>query len=207
MIPDFRGADNISTILERFLPAAYQIMFEYELVYESQPAQQITELELYIWSAEGKWQDPWTDGTCEQLDRGTWYVKLGAASRSRIDITVGCDDPQSPIWAGMLVRALNGQDGPSRALRSFVRAGNQAGEWTDLEAYRLCKINRSSIFAGSLHLRKCDTRAGSIYIGPRKLPKKAQGEFLAYKAYKLRAATRKISNEFVEWKRDGPSQG
>lgn len=200
MIPDFRNADDIETILTRFVPAAYQIMFEHELVYENQPVRQITELELYVWSTGGKWQDPWTDGSCAQLNRGTWYVKLGAANRSRIDITAGYDDPQSLIWAGMLVRALNGQDGPSRALRSLVRPGNQPGEWTDLEAYRLCKINQTSIFDGPLHLRKCNTKAGSIYVGPRKLPENAKEDYLTYKVHKLRAATSKISNEFVEWK-------
>ncbi len=203
MIPDFRDADDADTILARFMPAAYQIMFEHELIYENQPAQQITELELYVWSAGGKWQDPWTDSTCEQLSRGTWYVNLTAANRSRIDITAGHDDPLSPIWAGMLVRALNGQDGPSRTLKSLVRSSNQTGEWTDLEAYRLCKINQSSIFDSPLRLRKCDARVGSIYYGPRKLPEKAPGNYPTYKDYKnckLRAATRKISNEFVEWK-------
>lgn len=200
MIPDFRNADDIATILVRFVPAAYQIMFECELVYENQPAQQITELELYLWNTGGQWQDPWTDGSCEQLGRGTWYVKLGATNRSRIDITAGYDGAQSPIWAGMLLRALNGHDGPSRTLRSFVRPGSEAGEWTDLEAYRLCKINQSSIHDGPLKLRKCATKAGSIYVGPRVLPKNAQGDFLRYRGYKLRAATKKISDEFVEWK-------
>jgi hypothetical protein len=203
MIPDFRDANDIDTVLARFLPAAHHIMLEHELVYESQPARQISELELYLWSAQGLWKDPWTDGTCEQLDRGTWYVKVGAINRSRIDITAGRDDPQSPIWAGMLVRALNDQDGPSRALRSLVRSANESsGEWTDLEAYRLCKINRTSIHDGLLQLRKCAPKFGRIYFGPRVLPPNSQGELLTYRRYKLRAAIRKISDDFVEWNKN-----
>jgi hypothetical protein len=158
----------------------------------------------YLWSTQGQWKDPWTDGACEQLNRGTWYVKLGAINRSRIDITAGHDDPQSPIWAGMLVRALNDQAGPSLALRSLVRPVNgSSGEWTDLEAYRLCKINGTSIYENPLQLRKCARRAGKIYFGPRVLARKPQGEKLAYSGYKLRAATRKVSNEFEEWKVSG----
>jgi hypothetical protein len=200
MIPDFQDANDIDSVLARFLPAAHKIMLGHELVYEDQPARQISELELYVWSAQGPWKDPWTDGSCEQLERATWYVKIGAVSRSRIDITAGRDDPQSPIWAGMLVRALIGQDGPSRALRSLVRPANgPSGEWTDLEAYRLCKINRTSIHKGPLQLRKCVEKSGSIYFGPRVLPANSKGEFSAYGRYTLRAAIRNIPG-FVEWK-------
>ena len=154
-------------------------MLEHELVYESQPAGEIAKLELYLWDAQGPWKDPWTDGACEQLGRGTWYTNIGAVNWSRIDITAGNDDPQSPIWASMLVRALNNQRGPSLALKSLIRRVNQSSaEWTDLEAYRLCKINRSSVRGASLQLRKVAFRPASIYFGPRKLPTKSQGEYL-----------------------------
>jgi hypothetical protein len=202
MIPDLRNANDLESILAQFLPAADLIMREHDLVYEAGPPRQITELELYLWNTQGSWKDPWTDGACEQLNRGTWYVKTGAINRSRIDITAGNDDPQCPIWAGMLIRALSDQIGPSRALKSLVRSATPSSDdWTDLEAYRLCKINRSSIYDGPLQLRKCVRRQGTIYFGPRVFPKKtSQPEYLSYCGYKLRAATQKISEDFTEWR-------
>jgi len=180
-------------------------MLEYDLVYEDHPPRQITELELYLWSAHGLWKDPWTDGVCEQLGRGTWYVKLGAIKRSRIDITAGHADPQCVIWAGMLVRALRDQNGPALTLRSLVRPATDSwDEWTDMEAYRLCKINRSSIHEGPLQLQqlpKGARRSGNVYYGSRvlKVDKKTDEERLEYSKYKLRAATEK-KDDFEEWK-------
>jgi hypothetical protein len=46
LLPDFRDANDLDTILARFLPAADLIMLEHELVYGDQPPRQMAELEL-----------------------------------------------------------------------------------------------------------------------------------------------------------------
>ena len=134
MIPGFRGIENFEIgqvrfdeIQHRFFRAARTITFDYYLVFHqfSEPQiMQITSLELYLYCAG--WQDPNTDRDPEQLHSGTWYVarKGNDASASRIDITAGCRCEN--IYCGLLIRGIDGVDGPGKAIRRIVRGKREA---------------------------------------------------------------------------------
>lgn len=154
MIPDFRSATSYEQIRALFFDSARTIMLDHDLVFglPEQRRMRITSLELYLHSKD--WPDPNCDRSCEQLRTGTWYVKRNGldANRSRIDIT--CGDSARNIYGGLLVRALNGVDGPGKALKRIVRGQvPSSSEWSDEEIEKLNKeINGKPIFGGCLRL-------------------------------------------------------
>ncbi|MDI2073058.1 hypothetical protein [Bradyrhizobium sp. Mp27] len=117
MIPDFEGADDIQSILERFIPAARTIMLEHRLAYEGQEWS-ITALELYLWTGRA-WCDPCTDRKSGQARHGAWYVNRGPnPNHGRIDIAAGNG---REIFAGFLIRELDRKDGSAVALQKIIR--------------------------------------------------------------------------------------
>jgi hypothetical protein len=88
MIPDFQGADDIRSILERLIPSARELMLEHRLVY-GQQEWAITAIELYLWTGNS-WCDPCTDRKSGQEQFGKWYVNRGCnPNHGRIDIAAG----------------------------------------------------------------------------------------------------------------------
>jgi hypothetical protein len=120
----------------------------------------ITALELFLHCAA--WRDPNTDKDFEQLTRSTWYVFPAGRYIERIDITAGCNCED--IYCGLLLRAIEGANGPRLALRKMVRGDTQLPaphdwSWTPEEIKIIERIRGSNIFS-----------SGPLRLIPRKEP-------------------------------------
>jgi hypothetical protein len=201
MIPDFAGANDIATILERFVPAARTIMLEHRLAYE-ELEWRITALELYLWTG-GAWCDPCVDRKPGQAKHGTWYLNPGRnPNHGRIDIAAGNG---SGIFAGFLLRELDGRDGSSIALQKIIRGRfdkrNDYDRWTPEELNKIASIDGTSVADGPLRFERAEPKSSDVWIGPRvfytKNPKKK-----AYLHYPLRVATwptEKLKTRMTKW--------
>ena len=144
VIADFTGVKDFGDIQKRFFKVARSIMFDHKVTY-GQKCFKITSLELYLKLHKQReiWCDPTTDkdaGAEEQFNQATWYVrqKKGPAFW-RIDITAGCK--LSGIQAGMLIRQLNRDGGPAKAIHAIVRGDFGRHSWTQEERERIQEIH------------------------------------------------------------------
>jgi hypothetical protein len=207
MIPNFEGADDIQSILLRFIPAAKEIMFDHRLAYG--PLKwSITAVELYLWTG-GTWCDPCADRKPGQARHGTWYVNRGRnPNHGRIDIAAGNG---RGIFAGLLIRELDRKDGSAIALQKIIRGQfdkrNDHDRWTPEELDRIATIDGTDVTAGPLRLERAEPNSSEIWVGPRifytKDPKKK-----AYLRYPLRVAvwpTEKLKTQMKKWNDSLPS--
>jgi hypothetical protein len=178
VLPNFEGVLNFGDIQSRFIKAARWILSTCDLVH-GENRWQITALELYLYT--DKWRDPTTHGLDEQLNSGTWYVHdngTRAPNYSGIDIT--CGSRRVGIHAGLLVRELARSDGSARAFHTIVRGNysfRRRDTWSPEEKIKIGAIHQTGVFSGPLRLERCPSRQGSLWIGPRKLPRKVPDEF------------------------------
>ena len=180
VVPDFNGVTNFADIQSRFIKAARSIMFEHKLVFGSKRFE-ISSLELYLklHNQPHIWWDPATDkgvGAEEQFNRATWYVRQKKGPRyQRIDITAGCR--LSGIQAGLLIRALNRDDGPAKALHAIIRDHFSPHRWNSKEQERIEEIHGKGIDGANgsplKMLRRKTPLQGSYYTGIRiNIPKR-----------------------------------
>jgi hypothetical protein len=196
LIPSFEGAKDLESAMLRFATAARSIMLQHELHFGGR-SWQITALELYLFTKGSEvWRDPFTHGRDEQLNSGTWYVHDDgdrAPNYSGIDITAG--SRQGGIYAGLLIRELDQNDGSAKALQTIIRGEflpKRAGNvWSPEEKEILSTIHRGSVFSSPLRLvpRALPRPAEPLWCGPRwgLNPKTADAEKFA--SAPLRLAT------------------
>lgn len=201
MIPDFCGADDIRSILERFIPSARKIMLEHRLVY-GQHEWSITAVELYLWTGNA-WCDPCTDKKPGQAKFGTWYVNRGRnPNHGRIDIAAG---NESGLFAGLLIRELDQKDGSAIALQKIIRGRfdkrNDYDRWTSEELEKIASIDGTGVTTGPLKLVARESNSSDIWIGPRIFYTKDSNK-KAYLQYPLRVATwptEKLKTRMKRW--------
>jgi hypothetical protein len=119
------------------------------------------------------WRDPFAHQSDEQQNSGSWYVHddgRRAPSYSGIDITAG--SRSLGIYAGLLIRELDRNDGSARALQTIVRgefsSERKGNVWSSAEKSAISSIHQSSVFSGPLKLvRRAEPREGELWIGPR----------------------------------------
>jgi hypothetical protein len=174
LIPNFEGVESIEDVKRRFAAAARSIMLEHDLLYGGH-TWQITALELYLFTSQSEvWRDVFTHQQDEQLNSGSWYVHDNGSrppNYSGIDITAG--SRRSGIFAGLLIRELNQEDGSGKVLQtiirgkySFMRKGNV---WSIEEKNVLSGIHRGSVLSSPLRLvaRPSVRQNVSLWCGPR----------------------------------------
>jgi hypothetical protein len=201
MIPNFEGADDLNTILARFLPAAKRIMLEHKLALGDRQWF-ITALELYLWTG-GKWCDPCTDRKPGQAGHGTWYVNRGKnPNHGRIDIAAG---NKRGMYAGLLIRELDQRDGSSIVLQKIIRGQfnrrNDHDCWTTAELERIASIDGTSVTEGTLRLVRVEPKRADIWFGPRVFHT-TNPEKISYLRHPLRAATwqtEKLKTQMKRW--------
>ena len=94
-----------------------------------------------------------------------------APNYSGIDITAG--SRQGGIYAGLLIRELDQNDGSARALQTIIRgefSSKRAGNvWSPEEKEILSTIHRGSVFSSPLRLvpRPVPRPAEPLWCGPR----------------------------------------
>jgi hypothetical protein len=174
MIPNFEDVKNIEDVKLQLAAAARSIMLEHDLFYGGR-TWQITALELYLFTAKSEvWRDAFTHQQDEQLNSGSWYVHDNGSrppNYSGIDITAG--SKRSGIYAGLLVRELDQEDGSAKVLQtiirgkySFMRKGNV---WSSDEKNVLSSIHRSAVLSSPLRLvpRPSPRQNETLWLGPR----------------------------------------
>lgn len=208
-IPDFAGVENFEDIRQRFVRGARCLMFQYQLEYGSQRSE-ISSLELYLKLHRQPhiWWDSATDGDLkaqEQFNRATWYIrqKKGPAYW-RIDITAGCQ--LLGIQAGLLIRAIDRDDGPAKALHAIVRGSFGRQSWNDDELKRIHEIHGQPIH-GHLEsplklVRRITFLQGPYYVGRRiNIPVRHNGincEGISIRGAPLRIATWRMDSRDEE---------
>ncbi|MGZ6311441.1 MAG: hypothetical protein ACXWOH_12470, partial [Bdellovibrionota bacterium] len=146
----------------------------------------VSSLELYLHHHAHK--DPWTDCAQEQLTSGRWYVFVRGVRYSRIDLTAG--SKAAGIFASLLIRGIDGDDGSSKALRTLVRqdaspASAKPAAWSEEERKFLTVVQGASVWeSAELRLIEGETLAGAVSLVPRvfKTPKGHEMEQLALRA-------------------------
>lgn len=121
---------SLEDIQRRFHAIAIELMSKYDIKLNHLPEHRlrISSLELYLYKKD-IWEDPTTHaqkiGINNQLTSGRWYVhrykkdgKFRPPRRRGIDITAGSES--YGVHAGLLIRGVNGIDGPALATNSFL---------------------------------------------------------------------------------------
>jgi hypothetical protein len=174
LIPNFEGVKNIEDVQVRFAAAARSVMLDHDLIHGDH-IWQVTALELYLFTSQSEVsRDAFTHRKDEQLNSGSWYVHDNGSrppNYSGIDITAG--SRRSGIFAGLLIRELNQEDGSGKVLQtiirgkySFMRKGNL---WSSEEKSVLSSIHRGSVLSSPLRLVPRSSVRQNVFLwcGPR----------------------------------------
>jgi hypothetical protein len=174
LIPDFEGVQDVEDVRVRFTAAARSVMLEHDLVHGDH-IWQVTALELYLFTSQSEvWRDVFTHRQDEQLNSGSWYVHDNGSrppNYSGIDITAG--SRRSGIFAGLLIRELNQEDGSGKALQTIIRGNysftRKGNVWSSEEKSVLSSIHRGSVLSSPLRLvpRSSERQNVSLWCGPR----------------------------------------
>jgi hypothetical protein len=184
---EFAAISNRRELFQRASQIAHQLIYGHALQCPDGTIRKITAVEFYLY-IPGVWEDGVSGGGAthehpEQLKHDTFYIhsrqkknlekgiSFQAPNRSGIDIT--CGDGKN--YGGILLRALDGRDGPALALRAIIRGAKGLrpvprtsilNRWSVKEKSLLQKMNGQSIRRGALCLIP-QYNDGPLWQGPR----------------------------------------